>query len=96
MGYSYLGFEMQLIFTFHLIGRLYGDLNDHVEFGLADDPERIRQARRRNLVLYGFCRKFNSHYSKDLFVYFSCYQLYVLLVLFKLVKTVSTSIEADK
>ncbi|CAI6360154.1 unnamed protein product [Macrosiphum euphorbiae] len=94
--YAFLGFEMQLIHTFHVIGRLYSDLNDYVESGLIDDLERIRQSRKRNLVLYTFCKKFNSHYNIDLIILLSCYQLYVLLVLFKLMNNMATSIGTEK
>lgn len=94
--YAFLGFEMQLIHTFQVIGRLYSDLNNYVESGLIDDLERIRQSRQRNLVLYTFCQKFNSHYNIDLIILLSCYQLYVLLVLFKLMNNVATSIATEK
>jgi len=94
--YAFLGFEMQLIHTFHAIGRLYSDLNHYVESGLIDDLERIRQSRQRNLVLYTFCKKFNSHYNIDLIILLSCYQLYVLLVLFKLMNNMATSIATEK
>ncbi|VVC43321.1 Major facilitator superfamily domain,Major facilitator, sugar transporter-like [Cinara cedri] len=87
-----LGFEMQLIHTFHTIGQLYGDLNEYVESNLSDDLERIHKARQKNLVLYTFCKKFNSHYNVDLIIHFSCYQLNVLLELFEFVKMLSTSI----
>ncbi|XP_060876206.1 uncharacterized protein LOC132949364 [Metopolophium dirhodum] len=93
--YAFLGFEMQLIHTFHVIGRLYSDLNNYVESGLIDDLERIRQSRQRNLVLYTFCKKFNSHYNIDLIILLSCYQLYVLLVLFKLMNNMATSIATE-
>lgn len=93
--YAFLGFEMQFIHTFHVIGRLYSDLNGYVESGLIDDLERTRQARQRNLVLYTFCKKFNSHYNMDLIVLLSCYQLYVLLVLFKLMNNLATSIATE-
>lgn len=94
--YAFIGFELQLIHTFHIIGQLYGDLNAYVESGLIDDLERIHHARQRNLALYVFCKKINSHYSMDLIIHLSCYQLYVLLVLFKFVKNLSISIETDK
>lgn len=94
--YAFLGFEMQMIHTFHAIGRLYSDLNNYVESDLIDDFERIRQARQRNILLYTFCKKFNSHYSIDLIILLSCYQLYVLLVLFKLMNSLATSIATDK
>ncbi|XP_025192529.1 uncharacterized protein LOC112592624 isoform X2 [Melanaphis sacchari] len=93
--YAFLGFEMQLIHTFYAIGRLYNDLNNFVKFDLLDDFERIRQARQRNLVLYTFCKKFNSHYNLDLIILLSCYQLYVLLVLFKLINSLATSIATE-
>lgn len=94
--FAFLGLEMQFIHTFHMIGRLYSDLNNYVESGLINDLERIRQARQRNLVLYTFCKKFNSHYNMDLIILLSCYQLYVLLVLFKLMNDVATSIATEK
>lgn len=93
--FASLGFEMQLIHTFHTIGQLYDDLNEFVESGLADNLEQIHKARQKNLVLYAFCKKFNSHYNIDLIIHFSCYQLNVLLELFKLVKVLSTSIGTD-
>ncbi|XP_026805883.1 uncharacterized protein LOC113548962 [Rhopalosiphum maidis] len=93
--YAFLGFEMQLIHTFHAIGRLYSDLNNYVESDLIDNFERIRQARQRNLVLFTFCKKFNSHYNMDLIILLSCYQLYVLLVLFKLMNSLATSIATE-
>ncbi|KAL5233279.1 hypothetical protein ACI65C_000689 [Semiaphis heraclei] len=93
--YAFLGLEMQFIHTFHVIGRLYSDLNNYVESGLINDLERIRQARKRNLVLYTFCKKFNLHYNMDLIILLSCYQLYVLLVLFKLMNNAAMSIATE-
>lgn len=94
--YASLGFELQLIHTFHTIGLLYGDLNDFVESGLIDDMQWIHQARQRNLVLYAFCKKFNSHYNLDLIIHLTCYQLNVLLVLFNFVKRLATSVGTEK
>ncbi|CAH1737073.1 unnamed protein product [Aphis gossypii] len=95
-SYAFLGFEMQMIHTFYAIGRFYSDLNNYVQSDFIDDFERIRQARQRNLLLYTFCKKFNSHYSIDLIILLSCYQLYVLLVLFKLINSLAKSIATDK
>lgn len=94
--YAYLGFEMQLIYTFRMVGQLYNDLNAYVEKGLVDDLERIHQARQWNLKLYTFCKKFNSHYNMDLIVHLLCYQLYLLFMLFKLAKRIVTNIEINK
>lgn len=91
-----LGFEMQLIHTFYIIGQLYGDLNEYVMSDLTNDLERIHRARQKNLVLYAFCKKFNSHYNIDLIIHFSCYQLVILLELFKFTKLLLTSIGTDK
>ncbi|XP_027844873.2 uncharacterized protein LOC114125434 [Aphis gossypii] len=94
-SYAFLGFEMQMIHTFYAIGRFYSDLNNYVQSDFIDDFERIRQARQRNLLLYTFCKKFNSYYSIDLIILLSCYQLYVLLVLFKLINSLAKSIATD-
>lgn len=94
--FASLGFEMQLVHAFHTIGQLYGDLNEYVKTGAADDPGRIHKARQRNLVLYAFCKKFNSHYNMDLIIHFSRYQLNVLLELFNFAKTLSTGTGTDK
>lgn len=94
--YVSLGFEMQMIHTFYTVGQLYSDLNNYVESSLIDDSERINRARQRNHVLYAFCKKFNSHYSVDLIVHLSCYQLYVLYILYRFVKRISISIMAEK
>lgn len=88
-AYASFGFEMQLVYTFQTVGRLYSDLNDYIGSDRAggiiadNDLERIRWARKRNLVLYEFCKKFNSHYSVDLIVHLLCYQLDVLFTLFE-------------
>lgn len=94
--FAFVGFELQLIYTFHVIGQLYGDLNAYVKSGLINDMERIHQARHRNLALYKFCKKFNSHYNIDLIIHLSCYQLYVLFILFKLVKSLFMTLESEK
>lgn len=94
--YAFLGFEMHLIHTFCTIGQLYSDLNDFVLTGLVDDLERLRQARQRNFMLYTFCKKLNSHYSPDLIIHLSCYQLYLLLLLFKVAKSIDKSMGEEK
>lgn len=99
-AYASLGFELQLIHTFQTIGGLYSDLNEYVgsgASGLVDNYlERIRWARKRNMALYTFCKKFNSHYSVDLIVHLSCCQLHVLFVLFKFAKMLSISFATKK